>query len=393
MITTQSAKECKSATEMLERAARVAQFYGFIPFENAPKGEIGVVSGRTTKLDTKDISFSRAQERMLVSAVKVCAVQGLGDKRMPVLLYRLMPGEKGTATALELHAIGIPDAIAEGLLIAVSDAIAGDVGIAKRVVHINSIGSSESSARYARDLGVFLRKYSEDFPTHLKQRLPSDPIGVLLNLAEKGHPQLNRAPVSMDYLNEEERRHFWDVLEYLELSGNFYELNPLVLGSRDCWAHTLFEVSSVDEETGIRTPFARGGRYDSLAGRCVGAGASAVTVSIVLDTKVPAKLKRYNSSPSVYFAHLGKEARRRTLPALELLRRAEIPVHQSLAYEQLAPQMADAKRLNVPWLLVMGHKEAMDGTMIVRDVRTNFQESVLLPELPGYLRRRRVSVS
>lgn len=391
MITTQCATGCKSATDMLERATRVAQFYGFIPFEQAPKGEAGVVSGRTTKLDTKDVRFLRPQERLLVSAIKACAVNNLGDKRQPTLLYRLTPGEKGTATSLELHTIGIPDAIAEGLLIAVTRAIATDLGIEKSIVHINSIGSSDSSARYARDLTIFLRKFASDFPTSLQQRLTQDPIGVLLNLTEKGHPNLNRAPVSMDYLNEEERRHFWDVLEYLELSDMFYELSPLILGSRDCWVHTLFEVSTVDEQ-GARIPFARGGRYDAFAGRCAGAGAAAVTVSIALDAKIPKRIPAYKATPSVYFAHLGKEARRRALSALELLRCADIPVYQSIAHEQLAPQMAEAKRLNTPWLLVMGHKEAMEGTMIVRDTRSNFQESILLPELPGYLRRRRVSV-
>jgi len=55
--------------------------------------------------------------------------------------------------------------------------------------------------------------------------------------------------------------------------------------------------------------------------------------------------------------------------------------------------MEAAKNLHVPWMLVMGHKEAVEGTMLVRDVRLNAQEEVLLPELPGYLRRRRIGVA
>lgn len=393
MITLEVAKECSSANDLVERAVRVAQFYGFIPFDTAPHGEKGAVSSRTNKLDTRDVAFVRRDERMLVSAVKTCAAKGLGDSRKPSLLWRMMPGDKGTATSIELHAVGIPDAIAEGLLIGVADAIAADVGIEKRVVHINSIGSVDSSARFVRDLATYLRKYSEDMPQQLRLRIAEEPIAVALALAEKSHPMLGRAPVSMDYLNEEERRHFWDVLEYLELADTYYELNPLVLGSRDCWAHTLFEISRVDTETGTRTPFARGGRYDSLCARCVGAGAAAVSVSIVLDAKAPTKMKSRHQQPVIYFAHLGKEAKRRAIPALELLRRASIPVHQSLMHEQIGPQMVAAKKLGVPWLLVMGHKEAVEGTMLVRDVRMNAQEEVLLSELPGYLKRRRIGVT
>lgn len=392
MITLQAAKECNSGTELIEKAVRVAQFYGFVPFEFAPKGEPNVLGPRPQKIDMKDIAFVRRDERLLVSAVKTCAANNLGDRRMPALLWRMVPGDKGAATSVELHVVGIPDAIAEGLLIGVTDAIASELGLGKRIVHINSIGSLESSARYIRDLGNFLRKYGDDMPQHMREKIHIDPITVALALAEKKHPMLNRVPVSMDYLNEEERKHFWDVLEYLERAETYYELNPLVLGSRDCWAHTLFEVAMVDEGAGTQTTFARGGRYDSLCARCVGSGASAVSVSITLDTKAPAKLKTKSAIPSIYFAHLGKEAKRYAIPALETLRRADIPVYQSLVYDQLGPQMQAAKRLNVPWLLVMGHKEAVEGTMLVRDVRLNAQEAVPLPDLPGYLKRRRIGV-
>lgn len=390
MITLDSAKGCTSGPELVERAARVAQFYGFVPFEEAPRGEPSVLGQRSSKFDTKDILFARRDERLLVSAVKTCAINNLGDRRQPTLLWRLMPGERGVATAFELHAIGIPDAIAEGLLIGVTDAIATELGIAKRVVHINSIGSLESSARFTRDLANFLRKYGDDMPPQMRERIHVDPITVALSLADKGHPMLSRAPVSMDYLNEEERHHFWDVLEYLERAETYYELNPLVLGSRDCWSHTLFQMSQVDESAGTCTLFARGGRYDPLCARGTGAGASAVSVSIQLDTTAPQKIKPTPAKPSLYFAHLGKEAKRHAIPALEILRRAQIPVYQSLIHDQIAPQMLDAKRLAVPWILVMGHKEAVEGTMLVRDVRMNAQDTVPLQELSTYLKRRRI---
>jgi histidyl-tRNA synthetase len=393
MITIASAKECKNPAELLNRAARVAQFYGFIPMEQAPSVEKGILGTRTNKIDMQTLSFVRKDERALVSAAKQYVPKGLGDRRQSALLFRLVPADRGTSTALELHVVGIPDAIAEGLLISVSDAVAAEAGIEKRIVHINSIGGLDSSSRYMRDVGAYLRRHHEDLPQPIQERILENPIAALLELSQKGHPALTRAPISMDYLNEEERKHFWDVLEHLELADTYYELNPHVLGSRDFWAHTLFEVLRVDPDTGEKIPFARGGRYDSLVGKFVGSGASAVSVSIALDTKTPDTLKQSKLSPSVYFAHLGKEARRRAIPALEILRRAGIPVHQTIAYEQLAPQMLEAKRLKSPYLLIMGHKEAVEGTMLVRDVRTNFQDAVSLPDLPTYLRRHRIGVA
>ncbi|KKW34045.1 MAG: Histidine-tRNA ligase [Candidatus Giovannonibacteria bacterium GW2011_GWA2_53_7] len=75
---------------------------------------------------------------------------------------------------------------------------------------------------------------------------------------------------------------------------------------------------------------------------------------------------------------------------METLRKAEIPVYQSLLHERIAEQMEEAKKYAVPYILLMGHKEAMEGTILVREVATNSQDAVQLPELTNYLKRHRV---
>src|SRR3989338_11054534 len=71
----------------------------------------------------------------------------------------------------------------------------------------------------------------------------------------------------MEYLTEEERRRFWDLLEYLEVFGLPSELSPHVRGSRDCWSHSLYQISARDPESGSPMSIAFGGRYDPLASR------------------------------------------------------------------------------------------------------------------------------
>jgi histidyl-tRNA synthetase len=168
------------------------------------------------------------------------------------------------------------------------------------------------------------------------------------------------------------------------------------LGSRDCWSHSLFEISSVDAETGVRVPLAFGGRYDPLASRFTRAPAYGALLSITCElrgkTRVKREMRKADShvQPAIYFAHLGTEARRRVLSVLEMLRRSEIPVHQGIWHERIGEQMMTARRLATPYILIMGHKEAMEGTVLVREVATNSQDAIPLPELPGYLKRRRV---
>ena len=195
----------------------------------------------------------------------------------------------------------------------------------------------------------------------------------------------------MEYLTEDERRRFWDLLEYLEQAGLPYELNGQILGSRDCWTHALFEIGSVDAETGLQRMVAFGGRFDPLMSRYARAPYPAAMIAIHCETRGAQRLKRSQRGiPLMYFAHLGHEARRRALPALEELRLAGIPVHHGLWHERIGEQMAAARTLACPYILIMGHKEAIEGTILVREVATNSQEAVQLSALPSYLKRKRV---
>lgn len=377
---------------IITRAIKTAEYYGFIPMETALARGKRTLPGSQKK---DDLSYARRDERLLMQSARLSLSVHRVDREVP-LLFRLTKHPAGARSqyptiALELHAIGAPTAIAEALLVIVANAIAEEIGLEKRVLSINSIGSHESSNRFVRDVGHFLRKHLDSITPTLRPRAASDPLGTLIQLFEKGHPAMPRAPQSVDYLTEEERRRFWDLLEYLEISGVPYELNSSVLGSRDVWSHTLFDLAAVDAETGTKISFATGGRYDPLASKLLGSPASAVIATIVTEirgkSKVPMQRK---TSPTLYFAHLGPEARRRVLPVLEQLRRAGIPVEQSLMHERLQEQMERAKSTHVPYLLIMGHKEAMDGTVLVREVATNSQEAVLVPDLTSYLKRQRV---
>lgn len=339
-----------------------------------------------------EIVFARKEERPLAIATK----RGAPLKKDPgesLLLWRTGSDMKtGTPNAfVELHILGTSSAIAEALLIVIAHSIMEEAGIGERVLSINNIGSKESSGRFVRDVASYLRKHIESISPTLRPRAATDPLGTLIQLIERGHPAIPRAPQAMEYLTEEERRRFWDLLEYLEMFGLAYELSPHILGSRDCWAHSLFQISGVDKESGSRMQVAFGGRYDPLASRFAAAPAPATMVSISCEIRGKTRPKREALGiPFIYFAHLGPEARRRTIGVMEGLRRAGIPVHHGLYHERIGEQMATARRLATPYILIMGHKEAVEGTILVREVATNSQDAVPLPELPGYLRRRRV---
>ncbi len=383
----------QNTASFLDSAINVAEYYGFAPLESIPRIPREMKKNSTTNPKDSDIAFARRDERTLPSAARKC-LAAMRPAHGTLLAWRTIGNTTGIpSTSLELHVMGAPSTIAEALLIVVANTIAAEAGIAERVLSINNIGAPDSCGRFVRDVGLYLRKHIESISPTLRPRAAEDPLGTLVQLIERGHPAVSRAPQAMEYLTEEERHRFWELLEYLEVFGQPYELNGQILGSRDCWAHSLFDLSMVDSETGTPVPIAFGGRYDPLASRFAQSPMSAAMVSISVESHGKSELSKrlVPAAPLMYFAYLGTEARRRTLGVLEMLRRASIPVHQGMWYERIGDQMAAARDLATPYILIMGHKEAMEGTVIVREVATNSQEDVPISDLTTYLKRHRIA--
>jgi histidyl-tRNA synthetase len=385
-------------------AIRIAEYYGFAPLQQLPRPAAPVGGAKRPHIQLSEIEsqvlFARRDERALLSAARKCVSRLGAEHGATVLAWRTTQGTANVPSlSLELHVVGPSSAMAEALLIVVASAIAEEAGITSRSLSINNIGSIDSSNRYVRDVGLYLRKHIESISPTLRPRAAVDPLGTLVQLIERGHPAAPRAPQAMEYLTEDERRRFWELLEYIELFGLPYELDPHILGSRDFWSHALFEITTLDPETGAKLPIAFGGRYDPIASRFARTPVPGAMVSITCELHGKVRQKKETPQtgdevqPAIYFAHLGGEARRRILTVLEMLRHAGIPVHHGIWHERIGEQMLAARTLATPYILIMGHKEAMEGTITVREVATNSQDSIPLLDLPAYLKRRRVAGS
>jgi histidyl-tRNA synthetase len=132
-----------------------------------------------------------------------------------------------------------------------------------------------------------------------------------------------------------------------------------------------------------------GGRYDALS-RKLGLRKEipAVGISIFCPTNREKKLSVTikTRKPQVYFIQLGFDAKRRSMEVIELLRNARIPLHQNVIKDKLAIQLGQAEKMNIPYILIMGQKEAIEGSCIVRNMNTRSQETVNISHLPIYLK-------
>ena len=98
--------------------------------------------------------------------------------------------------------------------------------------------------------------------------------------------------------------------------------------------------------------------------------------------------KVYKQLPKAkfYLVQLGREAKMKTLNLIEVLRAHKIPVHHFIGRDKLTVQLTSAEELRVSYLIIIGHKEALDGTATIRNVATRAQDTIPLEMLPQYLK-------
>jgi histidyl-tRNA synthetase len=71
---------------------------------------------------------------------------------------------------------------------------------------------------------------------------------------------------------------------------------------------------------------------------------------------------------------------------METLRKNRIPVHQSISKDSLGAQLALAEKMEIPYCIIFGQKEAMDNTVIVRNMETRSQDTVKIDALSDYIK-------
>ncbi|MDP2735410.1 MAG: ATP phosphoribosyltransferase regulatory subunit, partial [bacterium] len=208
------------------------------------------------------------------------------------------------------------------------------------------------------------------------------------------------APQFLDHLCEECKKHFKQVLEFLDEADIPYHLDPYLVRGLDYYTKTVFEIFSetpVEEREGEqvvqRSALVGGGRYDSLVkllgGKDVPAtGAAAGVERIIALMKEKGFPPAEVPGPKVFLAQLGDLPKKKSLKLLEELRRARISIAESLGRDSLRTQLARADKLEVEHTLILGQREVLDQTIVIRKMDTGEQQTVKMDRVVEELKKR-----
>jgi len=316
---------------------------------------------------------------------------GMFNLPQPIKMFWLDPllrhekpqsGRLRQHTQFDLEIFGEASPVADFMLILIAFNFFRELQINVHI-QINSIGCRECRKEYISRLLEFYRergKRSKLCPD-CKKRIIKNPLRLLDCKEEKCIELRAEAPQIVDFLCDECRNHFIKVLEYLDELDIPYNLNSFLVRGLDYYTKTVFEILPAEDDLSRQSSLGGGGRFDELVENLGGRPTPACGFGIGLE-RVILKIKEKNiplkrdEENYVFIAQLGDQSRRKAIGLFEELRRGGINVRQSFTKDSLKAQLEEANRLGAKFTLILGQKEMIDGTILIRDMESGIQEVI-----------------
>ncbi|MEN9524202.1 MAG: hypothetical protein RL536_271 [Candidatus Parcubacteria bacterium] len=388
--------------EHLDKIGEIPVYYGFTPMKSPMINKVDldaakdILEGDYVDDETEKHGKLPLHVEEKIAIIRMYDEQNLQSLQQPVMIYFKDPcrgsiKKSGYHRYADLEVLGTSGPITEATLIQTARVMLAEERYENTAVEINSLGDRDSIARFTRELTAYYRKNINEMTPECRQLMKRD-VFELLSSHVPGAKEINeKAPRSMDFLSETSKRHLEEILEYLETLNIPYTINNTLIGNRKYCTETIFAIVNIDQSDKKKQRIlALGVRYNGLAKRLgMKRDIQGVGISLLVPDanaslrKSVSKMKR----PIASFIQLGLESKLASLHVIERLRTVKIPLYLSLSKDRLGAQVSSIERHHTPYIIVIGKKEAVERTAIVRRTDTHAQELVPWDELAKYMKK------
>ncbi len=400
------ADEAARHRRVVETAREVAQRYGYAEI-STPIFEFTEVFkrtlGETSDVVTKEMyTFEdRGGESITLrpegtAGIARALISGGLSQNLPLKyfydgpMFRYERPQKGRyrqfhQIGVELLGPGEPRADVE--VIALAAHILDELGLTgKTALELNSLGDSESRAKYSDVLVSYFRDHESALSPDSKVRLERNPLRILDSKDEGDRKIVAKAPVFEESFNQASTDFFAGVCTGLDALGVTYKVNRRLVRGLDYYCHTAFEF--VTNELGAQGTVIAGGRYDGLV-EIMGGQPTPGTgwaggierLALLLDSTAAA-------ARPVAIIPVGDAGEEPAARIANELRHAGYTVE--LGYRgNVNRRMKRANKLNARAAVFLGEDELARGAAKVRDLDSGEEVDVPLAGLTGALQKYR----
>ncbi|NLY93752.1 MAG: histidine--tRNA ligase [Myxococcales bacterium] len=262
------------------------------------------------------------------------------------------------------------------------------VGVKDIRVLVNSLGGPETRARYRTALLDYLAPQREKLSADSQRRLETNPLRILDSKAPEDQAIAEGAPSILDFLSEEDRKHFDLLVGTLESLGTPFEIERRLVRGLDYYSRTLFEIQGRGGELGAQNALAGGGRYDAMIEELGGPSIPAFGFALGIERLLLAMSEEAPATEDrVVILAANDRARTEATVLARALRLADHRVETDLRpTASLKSQLRRADRSGARLVLILGEDELARGVVQWKRLDADKKGEVSRDALLGQLR-------
>ncbi len=276
-------------------------------------------------------------------------------------------------------------------------AIFKKLGLKNIKLKINSIGNLESRKLYSNALKDYFSKYVSNMCDDCKRRIETNPMRILdcksdRNLEIDGVKIMDNAPKINNYLTDEAKEYFDDVVNTLKSFNIPYDVDYNLVRGLDYYTDTVFEfiIESDDELNGLA--LGGGGKYADMIKSMVNIDIPGIGYAIGVDRLISVMEKQElfgNTDVNVdaIIIALDKESKQYGLSLAIKLRESGLIVDMDYKNLNMKPQFKLCDKLNPKYIIIIGEEERLSGNLSVKNSLTKTQELVNVKKIIDYIRK------
>lgn len=287
------------------------------------------------------------------------------------------------------EAYGSNDARVDAEIISIPYHLFETLGLEGVKVRINTLGDNESRENYKKALVDYLKPHIDSLCEDCKERFNKNPLRILDCKVDKDNEILKNIPKTKDYLNEESKTFFDEVLSYLDSLEICYEVDPKTIRGLDYYTHTVFEIEANIKDFGAQNVLCAGGRYNNLVENLDGPATPAVGFGLGSERLLLA-LEHENidialtKSVDVYVIPMTLD-KTFSFSLVYLLRTLGLSVETDYLNRKLANNFKYAEKINAKYTVVIGEDEIEKEYFTVKNMKTREEEKVSKNEFLKYI--------
>ena len=283
---------------------------------------------------------------------------------------------------IDAEIFGVQSGLVDVQLIFLLVTLCSRLNIKDVEAHINSLGCPACRPQFRKALTDFLMSVSDKLCSDCIRRRDRNPLRVLDCKVPSCREALFEAPSILDFLCEECRNDFDEVMDSLNKLNVPYVIDRQLVRGLDYYTRTAFEIQTTS--LGAQSAVAGGGRYDNLVKQLGGPEIPATGFAIGFDRMT--EIAGLNASeliqkPDIFLAALGSKSQALAFEWICSLGLKGVRAEMDFSGKSLKSQMKRADRMGAPYVLLLGENELEEGAAILRDMATKEQTPVLLENI------------